>query len=134
MVLSKHEIRWARDKIDLECLVKETKPLQDKLIELKKREPNSDKPFFRLAIIGYEIAKVFGSLEHSVVYAERFKTNPELFNQEIKNAQLEIGDCFAQLILLARTYDLDIWDTLKMGVQHLEERHEDFKMKGWTEV
>lgn len=52
----------------------------------------------------------------------------------MKNAQLEIGDCMVQLSLLCKTYELDIWECLKMGVQHLEERHKDFEVKGWTEV
>ncbi len=43
------------------------------LPEIKAREPSSDSPFFRLAIIGYEIGKTFASLEHAIVYAERFK-------------------------------------------------------------
>lgn len=134
MVLSKQEIEFAKRIVILESLVHETAPLQKKLTELKAREPNSDKPFFRLAIVGYEIMKVFGSLEHAVVYAERFRGNPKMFNQELKNAQLEIGDCFVQLIMLCKTYELDVWKTLEMGVKHLEERHRDFEMKGWTEV
>ena len=134
MVLSKHEIEEIKDIINLECLLHSTKNLHNKLSDLKRQEPQSDKPFFRLAIIGYEIVKVLGSLEHAIVYAERFKDDPALYNQEIKNAQIELGDCFVQLCLLAKTYNLNIWDTLEMGILHLEERHEDFKRKGWCEI
>lgn len=27
----------------------------------------------------------------------------------------------------------DIWNTLDLRVNHLEERHKDFERKGWTE-
>lgn len=104
------------------------------LEELYLREPTSDNPFFRLAIIGYEIQKTFGSLERAIVYAERFKHNPELRKQELKNAQLELGDAFTQLQLLAITYGFDIDETRMLGAHHLAERHEDFKIKGWCEV
>jgi NTP pyrophosphatase (non-canonical NTP hydrolase) len=134
VVLSKHEIQSVKDIIDLEYLTHSTTKLQDRLSILKKNEPQSDKPFFRLAIIFYEIGKVFASLEHAIVYAERFKHDPALYNQEIKNAQLELGDCFVQLSLLCKTYNLDIWETLELGINHLEERHKDFEIKGWTEV
>ncbi len=134
MVLSKKEIDYAKNVIGLEIISHETKSLQKKLSDLKAKEPTSDKPFFRLAIIGYELAKSFGSLEHAIVYAERFKANPELYNQEIKNAQLEIGQCLIQLVLLCQTYSLDVWKTMEIGVRNLEERHEDFKNKGWTEI
>jgi hypothetical protein len=134
MVLSKEEIKGVKDIINLEYLTHSTEPLQKRLTELKKNEPQSDKPFFRLAIIFYEIGKVFASLEHAIVYAERFKYDPTLYNQEIKNAQLELGDCFVQLSLLCKTYNLNIWETLELGINHLEERQIDFQNKGWTEV
>lgn len=134
MVLSKDEIDYAKNVVGLESISKSTLSLQKRLSELKAKEPTSDKPFFRLAIIGYELAKSFGSLEHAIVYSERFKNNPELYNQEIKNAQLEMGQCMIQLILLCKTYDLDVWKTLELGVRNLEERHEDFKRKGWCEI
>lgn len=108
------------------------------LTELKKKEPDSDKPFFRLAIIGYEIGKSLSSLEHSIVYYERFKQgiidNDKEHKAYLKNAQLEIGDCFTQLELLCNTYNFDVLETRELGAQHLAERHEDFKAKGWTEI
>ncbi len=134
MVFDKKELDYAKNIIGLEIISHETKFLQNKLRELKSREPTSDKPFFRLAIIGYELAKSFGSLEHAIVYAERFKTDPKLYNQEIKNAQLEVGQCLIQLIMLCQTYHLDVWKTMEIAVRNLEERHEDFKNKGWTEI
>lgn len=134
MVLSKVEIEDAKKYVILESLVHESRPSQKRLDILKQQEPSSDKPFFRLAIIGYEITKSLGSLERAIVYAERFKNNPELYNQEIKNAQLEIGDCFVQLIMLCKTYNFDVWKTLELGVKHLEERHIDFEEKGWSEA
>lgn len=48
--------------------IRKNKQVDEALKELKKREPTSDSPFFRLAIIGYEIQKAFGSLEHAIVY------------------------------------------------------------------
>lgn len=134
MVFNKKELDYAKNVVGLEIISHETKFLQKKLAELKAHEPTSDKPFFRLAIIGYELAKSFGSLEHAIVYAERFKTDPKLYNQEIKNAQLEIGQYFIQLVLLCQTYHLDVWKTMEIGVKNLEERHEDFERKGWTEI
>jgi hypothetical protein len=104
------------------------------LPEIKAREPTSNSPFFRLAIIGYEIGKAFASLEHAIVYAERFKDDLTMRNAELKNAQLELGDCFTQLQLLCITYGFDIDETRLLGAQHLAERHEDFKLKGWCEV
>jgi len=104
------------------------------LRQLKRLEPTSDNPFFRLAIIGYEIGKAFASLEHAIVYAERFKNDEKSKQSYLKNAQLELGDCFTQLQLLCETYGFDITETRKLGAQHLAERHEDFKIKGWTEI
>lgn len=108
--------------------------IDETLRQLKKLEPTSDNPFFRLAIIGYEIGKAFSSLEHSIVYTERFKNDKKSRIAHLKNAQLELGDCFTQLQLLAETYNFDITETRKIGAQHLAERHEDFKIKGWTEI
>lgn len=112
--------------------------ISKKLTELKKKEPDSDKPFFRLAIIGYEFGKSMSSLEHAIVYYERFKQgiidNDKERKAHLKNAQLEIGDCFTQLELLCNIYDFDIHETRELGAQHLAERHEDFKVKGWTEI
>lgn len=115
-------------------LKQETDSIDNKLKELKRLEPTSDNPFFRLAIIGYEIQKAFGSLEHSIVYAERFKNDEKSRKSHLKNAQLELGDCFTQLQLLCETYGFDIYETRLLGVQHLKERHEDFKVKGWSEI
>lgn len=118
--------------------VKKNKKVDDLLKTLKAREPSADNPFFRLAIIGYEIQKTFGSLEHAIVYYERFKdgiidTEKEK-NSHLRNAQLELGDCFTQLQLLALTYGFDIDETRAMGAQHLAERHKDFEAKGWCGV
>ncbi len=126
-----------RDSI-LALKIEKNKKVDDLLRELKKREPSGDNPFFRLAIIGYEIQKTFGSLEHSIVYYERFKDGIQDTDKEkachLKNAQLELGDCFTQLQLLALTYGFDIDETRELGAQHLAERHEDFKRKGWCEI
>ena len=108
--------------------------IDETLRQLKRLEPTSDNPFFRLAIIGYEIGKAFASLEHSIVYTERFKNDEKSKQSYLKNAQLELGDCFTQLQLLCETYGFDITETRKLGAQHLAERHEDFKIKGWTEI
>lgn len=108
--------------------------LNETLRELKRLEPTSDNPFFRLAIIGYEIGKAFSSLEHAIVYAERFNNDEKSRQSHLKNAQLELGDCFTQLQLLCETYGFDITETRKLGAQHLAERHKDFKIKGWTEI
>ena len=114
--------------------IKKNQQVNNVLKELKKREPTSDSPFFRLAIIGYEIQKTFGSLEHAIVYFERFKEDTAERRSYLKDAQLELGDCFTQLQLLAETYGFDIDETRKLGAQHLAERHKDFEIKGWTEV
>ena len=113
-------------------------PISKKLSDLKKKEPDSDKPFFRLAIIGYEIGKTLSSLEHAIVYYERFKQgiidDEKERNAYLRNAQIEIGDCFTQLELLCNTYNFNVDETRALGAQHLAERHEDFKVKGWTEI
>jgi len=108
--------------------------LDNSLKELKRLEPTSDNLFFRLTIIGYEIVKAFGSLEHAIVYAERFKNDNKSRQAYLKNAQLELGDCFTQLQLLCETYGFDLTETRLLGLQHLKERHEDFKLKGWVEI
>ena len=128
------------ESIKKERLERRKVPIQvnEMLKELKKREPDSDKPFFRLAIIGYEIGKSFASLEHAIVYYERFNQgivdSVKERNAYLKNAQVEIGDCFTQLQLLCETYGFDIDETRLLGAKHLAERHEDFKVKGWYEI
>jgi len=118
--------------------IHKNKKVDDDLTVLKAREPSSHNPFFRLAIIGYEIQKTFGSLEHAIVYGERFKDGIVDTEKEqsayLRNAQLELGDCFTQLQLLSMTYGWDIDETRELGLKHLAERHEDFKRKGWTEI
>lgn len=122
----------------LELQIRKNKQVDELLRALKAREPSSDNPFFRLAIIGYEIQKTFGSLEHAIVYYERFKDGIKDTEKErnayLKNAQVELGDCFTQLQLLAETYHWDIDEVRVLGAQHLAERHKDFEVKGWTEV
>lgn len=135
-MLEKNSIDFTIEAIRRERINRRTIPEQvNKILpEIKAREPRSDSPFFRLAIIGYEIGKTFASLEHAIVYAERFKDDEKMKKAELKNAQLEIGDCFTQLQLLCLTYGFDIDETRMLGAQHLAERHEDFKLKGWCEI
>ena len=139
-MFDKSELKQLKSKTNEECILSkhDSNKITSKLMDLKNKEPTSDRPFFRLAIIGYEFGKTMSSLEHEIVYAERFKQGIVDSNKErnayLKNAQLEIGDCLAQLQLLCITYGFDYIETRQLGVKHLEERHEDFKRKGWTEI
>jgi len=139
-MLEKDVLQKAVDTIKQERLERRKIPEQVNRIlpELKKREPASNNKFFRLAIIGYEIGKAFASLEHAIVYYERFNDgiidNDKEHQAYLKNAQLEIGDCFTQLQLLCLSYGFDIDETRLLGAQHLAERHKDFEVKGWCEV
>lgn len=117
------------------------------LRELKRKEPNSDNLFFRLAIIGYE----WGDLQRSIVYAERFNDSNTIFKVEegkkvvfkggfkdnptiLAEGKLAMADLLTQLFLLCESLGWKWHELRQLGTDHLRERHEDFKRDGWAEV
>ncbi len=121
--------------------------VDDLLQYLKSQEPNSDNLFFRLAIINYE----FGDLNRAVVYSERFCNNETIFKIKdskkvmfkdgfkdkkiiLSEGKLAMADMLTQLYLLSLSLGWDWNELRKLGAQHLDERHKDFKRDGWTEV
>jgi len=120
--------------------------VDDLLKYLKSQEPNSDDLFFRLAIIEYE----WGDLNRAIVYAERFTNNETMYkvsdNKKImfkggfkdrsvilSEGKLAMADMLTQLYLLSLSLGWDWNEIRKLGVQHLEERHEDLKRDGWVD-
>lgn len=124
------------------------------LRRLKSQEPNSNNLFFRNSIIGYE----WGDLQRAIVYSERFSNNKTSFKVSEGNkvmfrdgfkdkstilaeGKLAMADLLTQLCLLCISLEELTGDSgwnfnelRKLGAQHLEERHKDFKRDGWTEV
>lgn len=76
----------------------------------------------RLSIIAYEM----GDFHRSIVYAERFKDD--------KKARIAHLALLTQLYLLCISLEWDFNKLRELGALHLQERHEDFKRDGWSEV
>ena len=100
------------------------------LSELKKNEPSSDNQFFRLSVIAYEI----GDLHRAVAYANRFKDDEKMRLAHLANGKLALADALTQLYLLCLSLEWDFNNLRELGVFHLQERHEDFKRDGWSEI
>ena len=100
------------------------------LIELKGNEPDSDSQFFRMSIIGYEL----GDLNRAIVYAKRFKDDKRASTAYLANGKLAMADLLTQLYLLCLTLEWDFNTLRKLGLDHLRERHDDFRRDGWSEV
>lgn len=112
------------DKLKVTCDVDQL------LSELKKNEPSSDDQFFRLSIIAYEI----GDLHRAAVYANRFKDDEKMRIAHLAHGKLALADVLTQLYLLCLSLDWDFNKLRELGALHLQERHEDFKRDGWSEI
>ncbi len=103
----------------------------DKLLaELKRNEPSSDNKLFRLSIIAYEI----GDLHRAIAYSTRFKDDEKARIAYLANGKLALADALTQLYLLCLSLEWDFNELRELGALHLQERHEDFKRDGWSEV
>lgn len=100
------------------------------LSELKKNEPSSDDQFFRLSIVAYEI----GDLHRAVVYSNRFKDDEKMRIAHLAHGKLALADALTQLYLLCLSLEWDFNKLRELGALHLQERHEDFKRDGWSEI
>jgi hypothetical protein len=100
------------------------------LSELKNNEPSSDDQFFRLSIIAYEI----GDLHRAVVYSNRFKDDEKMRIAHLAHGKLALADVLTQLYLLCLSLEWDFNKLRELGALHLQERHEDFKRDGWSEI
>lgn len=114
----------------VECITKDTIETDKLLNKLKNDEPTSDNIFFRLSIISSEI----GDIHKAIVYAERFRDDEKISASHLANGKLAMADALTQLYLLCISLDWDFHKLRRLGVQHLEERHEDFKWKGWRKI
>lgn len=110
--------------------IKETKDIGELLIELKRNEPTSDNQFFRLAILAYEI----GDLNRSIVYAERFRDDEKTRIAHLAHGKLAMADALTQLYLLCISLGWDFDKLRELGVQHLKERQQDFKIQEWVDI
>jgi hypothetical protein len=79
----------------------------------------------RLAIISYEL----GDLIRDLFYANRF---PEERWAHLANAKLSLADVFTQLSILCRELGFNEEEIRKLGWEHLRERFEEFKKRGWV--
>jgi hypothetical protein len=100
------------------------------LEELKRNEPSSDNKLFRLSIIAYEI----GDLHRAIAYAARFKDDDKAKIAYLANGKLALADALTQLYLLCLSLEWDFNQLRELGALHLQERHEDFKRDGWSEI
>lgn len=110
--------------------IKEIKDIGELLIELKRNEPTSDNQFFRLAILAYEI----GDLNRSIVYAERFRDDEKARIAHLAHGKLAMADALTQLYLLCISLGWDFDKLRELGVQHLKERQQDFRIQGWVDI
>lgn len=100
------------------------------LEELKKNEPSSDNKLFRMSIIAYEI----GDLHRAIAYATRFKDDEKAKTAYLANGKLALADALTQLYLLCLSLEWNFNQLRELGALHLQERHEDFKRDGWSEI
>ena len=104
--------------------------IDEGLIELKGNEPTSDNQFFRMSIIGYEL----GDLHRAIAYSARFKDDEKMRIAHLANGKLAMADLLTQLDLLCLTFGWDFNKLRRLGIDHLRERHDDFRRDGWSEV
>lgn len=100
------------------------------LKELKRNEPSSDNKLFRMSIIAYEI----GDLHRAIAYAIRFKDDEKAKAAYLANGKLALADALTQLFLLCISLEWDFKQLRELGALHLQERQEDFKREGWSEI
>lgn len=100
------------------------------LTKLKRNEPSSDNKLFRLSIIAYEI----GDLHRAIAYAARFKDDEKAKIAYLANGKLALADALTQLYLLCLSLEWDYNQLRELGALHLQERQEDFKRDGWSEI
>jgi len=111
-------------------ILKEIGGIDRLLEELKRNEPSSDNKLLRLSIIAYEI----GDLHRAIAYATRFKDDDKARLAYLANGKLALADALTQLYLLCLSLEWDFDDLRELGALHLQERQEDFKRDGWSEV
>lgn len=109
---------------------KETGDIDKFLAALKRNEPSSDNKLFRLSIIAYEI----GDLHRAIAYAARFKDDDKAKIAYLANGKLALADALTQLYLLCLSLEWDFNQLRELGALHLQERQEDFKRDGWSEI
>lgn len=118
------------DEKNIDSITEDVSNVDKLLIQLKKDEPTSDNQFFRLAIITYEM----GDLNRSIVYAERFRNDEKARTAYLANGKLALADLLTQLHLLCQTVGWDFNELRMLGAKHLNERQEDFKKEGWSDI
>ena len=109
---------------------KETGDINKFLAALKRNEPSLDNKLFRLSIIAYEI----GDLHRAIAYAARFKDDDKAKIAYLANGKLALADALTQLYLLCLSLEWDFNQLRELGALHLQERQEDFKRDGWSEI
>ena len=83
-----------------------------------------------MSIIAYEI----GDLHRAVVYSNRFKDDEKIRIAHLAHGKLALADALTQLYLLCLSLGWDFNKLRELGALHLQERHEDFKRDGWSEI
>jgi len=105
--------------------------LFEKLKELRKYEPppSNQKNILRCCIMGYEL----GDIQRAIKTNSMENIDFVIKQGHIENGKLGMADLITQLKMLCLDIGWNYKEIEKMGVDHLIERHEDFKKEGWSE-
>lgn len=108
-----------------------TDDLHEKLLELRKHEPKDSKQrhILRGCIMGYEL----GAVQQAIKQDAQENLDPNIKKGYIENGKLGMADLITQLKMLCLDMGWDYKEIERLGVEHLVERHEDFKKEGWAE-
>jgi hypothetical protein len=98
----------------------------EKAKEFRTKEPKAP-IFFRLSVIAYEL----GDLHRDIVFMVRF---PSEKAAHLANAKLSLADLMTQLTLLCDELGFDEDEIRSLGWEHLKERYNEFKRRGWVEI
>jgi len=107
----------------------------DMMAELRKLygdEPHIDghqRLILRVVIMGYEL----GAIQEAVLRNASERLPDNIKRGHIENGKLGMADLLTQLKMLCFELGWDYRAIERLGVEHLKERHVDFKKEGWCE-
>lgn len=110
---------------------KEVVQISKELRRLRNQEPQSSdtKNIIRTNIMGYEL----GAIQEFTTKNAQNGLDPVIKKGYEANAKLGMADLIIQCRMLCLDNYWEFDEIQKLGLQHLKERHEDFKKEGFAE-
>lgn len=81
----------------------------------------------RLCILSYELGRAINSIYYSIRFPNDKSTH-------LKLARIEVGDLITQIQVLCQELGWDFEEVRREGLQHTEERYQDFEINEWIDT